>query len=64
MPSTAATQDGTCPVCGSKISTGDPIGYDVYGHYCEDCWGNKPDESKLKIRKCPDCWTIHEGECL
>lgn len=64
MPFTAAKYHGICVVCSTLVVPGDMIGFDADGVTCEDCYDGKPDTPKPDKKPCPDCWTVHEGECL
>lgn len=51
--------------CGDRIEPGDQVEYIgdelVHGH-CD--LPDDPDEPTRNERRCPDCFTIHAGECL
>ncbi|WGH21890.1 hypothetical protein SEA_TROGGLEHUMPER_5 [Rhodococcus phage Trogglehumper] len=64
MAFTAAKYHGICVVCSTMVVPGDMIGYDADGVTCEDCYERKPETAKPDKKPCPDCWTVHEGECL
>jgi hypothetical protein len=58
-----ARYDGRCDANGCRIEAGDMIGYaDGYDKpLCKHCWR---EEMKPPDPICPDCFTIHAGECL
>lgn len=60
---------GKCARCGDNITPGDHIEYEddyrgdlVHATQCAE--QPNPDEPKRNERNCPDCFTIHAGECL
>ena len=61
----AATYGGRCDANGCRIEPGDQIGYaEGYDRpLCQHCWKDDLDEQG-PLATCPQCWTIHAGECL
>lgn len=65
MMSFIATYPAKCGACPDRIYPGDSCTYEdgsVVHVYCAD--RVDPDEPARNERRCPECFTIHAGECL
>lgn len=60
-----AKYPGSCTACGERIHEGDHVRYEDEFLVHDDCpEPTDADEPRRTERKCPDCFTIHAGECL
>lgn len=61
-----AKYHGTCIMCEESIEPGQVVEYDGVGDVvhtrCPAILDD--DEPQRNERRCPDCFTVHAGECL
>jgi hypothetical protein len=56
---------GRCAACDERISVGDLIRYEDDEVVHTDCPEPQDiDAPRRNERQCPDCFTIHAGECV
>lgn len=59
-----AKYPGKCAACGERINEGQHVRYEDDFLVHDDCPDPiNPDQPGRQERKCPDCHTIHAGEC-
>ena len=60
-----ARYSSQCPACGERIHEGQQVRYEDDFVVHDDCPDLiDADAPRRTERKCPDCFTIHAGECL
>ena len=61
----SAKYSSQCPACGERIHEGQQVRYEDDFVVHDDCPDLiDADAPRRTERKCPDCFTIHAGECL
>lgn len=56
---------GPCAAdCGDPIRPDDEVTYVADELMHAECAGVPPTAPPPEERPCPDCWTVHRGECL
>lgn len=60
-----AKHPGHCSACGERIRQGEYVRYEDDFLVHDDCPADiDPERPGRQERKCPDCFTIHAGECF
>jgi hypothetical protein len=57
---------GTCVACHERIVPGESVTYSEDDELVHAACSPQPDpdEPRRNERKCPECFTIHAGECM